>query len=487
MIPLKGFTPDAPPTTPGILIECSNFIPYESGMKAGPGLQSKSASLGAVARGAATLTQLSGSRRVFAGTSAALYELSGTSWTDRSRGAGYSLGAETEWSFTQFGDTSVAANLDTTIQTSNSGAFADQATAPKAKIVESVLSSGGGFVFAFNTIDATYGTSGDRWWCCALNDVTNWTPSVSSQCTTGRLIGGSGPIIAAKALGSDRIVAYKSNSMYVGTYVGPPTVWSWEEIPLYGCAGINAVIDIGTIHFIVGQDNLYIFDGARPIPIGERKIRTWFNLVCSGTYRYKTKVRYNKSTDSVWIFYPTVGSSTGACDRCIVYHMKTEQWGKADRTIEQAFIYNSPGETFDGSSGTTFNNDTGVFDQIPPGAEVIAIFDSSHALYSLDGTPGSSNFSLHYIGNDNVVTSLTQVTLQYIDSPDTAAVQGFTTSAIGTTVTSSSSNSAYDVPGSGKNIFQLRQTARWHQLYFAFSGITSVVAYDVPLKTAGVR
>jgi hypothetical protein len=487
VIPLLGFTPDAPTTTPGILLDCTNFIPYEAGMRSAPGLTTKATALAAAARGAATLTQLSGSRRVFAGTNAKLYELSGTSWTDRSRAGSYTLGAEVEWSFTQFGDTSVAANIDTTIQTSSSGAFADQATAPKAKIVEAVMSSGGGFVFGFNTIDATYGTSPDRWWCSALNDVTSWTPSVASQCVTGRLIGGSGPITAAKALGSDRIVAYKADRLYVGTYVGPPTAWSWEEIPIYGCAGINAVIDIGTIHFVVGQDDLYLFDGARPISVGDKKLRKWFLDNSSGTYRYKTKVKYDRNTDTVWIFFPNVGSSTGVCDRVLVYHMKTGQWGRADREVEQVMIYNSPGETFDGSSGTTFDNDTGVFDQVSPGNQLLAVFNTSHVLSSLDGDPVSAFFTLHDIGSDNVVTQLTQATLQYMETPTTASIYPYTSMATGMPLTSLSGQPAYDLPSIGKNIFKLRQTARWHRLTFAFAGGVKVTSYDVPLKTAGSR
>jgi hypothetical protein len=275
--------------------------------------------------------------------------------------------------------------------------------------------------------------------------------------------------------------------MYVGTYVGPPTVWSWQEVPLYGCAGINAVIDIGTVHFVVGQDDIYVFDGARPISVGDKKLRKWFNDNVSGTYRYKTKVRYDKGTDTVWVFFPNSASSTGACDMCLVYHMKTGQWGRSDRTVEQVFIYTAPGETFDGSSGTTFDNDTGVFDQLSPGSPVLAAFDSSHILSSIDGDPVSGYFTLHDIGNDSVVTHLSTVTLQYAETPTTASVDPYTFMAQGLPVVGGINVIAYDLPGAGKNKFQLRKTANWHRLFFLFTGRVKVVAYDVPLKTAGTR
>mgnify|MGYP003449266315 FL=1 len=506
MNPILGFAPDAPTTTPGILLDCVQFIPYDSGMRAAPSPRSVAEALDETCRGAFTGTKISGTRRVFAGTATKLYELSGTTWSDVSRGAGYSLGAEDQWSFTQFGDTTVAACLDNVIQTSSSGAFADQATAPTAAIVESVLSSGGGFVLAFNTIDGTYGTSPDRWWCCALNDVTSWTPSVASQANTGRLIGGTGTITAAKQMGADRIVAYKSRSIYVGSYVGPPTVWSWQEIPLYGAAGLHAVADIGTAHFVVGQDNIYIFDGARPIPVADGTVRQWFLENSSGTYRYKTNVKFDRNNNLVWIFYCSATNSVGTLDSALVYHLKTGQWGRANRSVQATLVFNSPGETFDASSGT-FDSDLGIYDQLAPGNDVLAIFteqnqyggyaapgymESGYLLESnflsvLDSPPEDSSFTLCDVGTDDMVTRLTKAKLQYMTRPTASSVNAFGSMATGGGVTASDFQSAHDVPANGNNVFPLRQTARWHRLQFNFTGSCKVVGYDVPLNPAGTR
>jgi len=487
MNPIQGFTPDAPTTTPGILLDCTNLIPYESGMRAAPGAASYSSALAASCRGGATLTKIAGTRRVFAGTSTKIYELSGTSWTSVARAGDYTLGATTEWSFTQFGDTSVASNIDTEIQSSSSGAFANIATAPKAKIVEAVYSSGGGFVMAFNSIDGTYGTQEDRWWCSGLNDVTNWTPSVASQCNTGRLLGGTGPITTAKQLGSDRVVAYKAGSIYVGTYVGPPTVWAWQEIPIYGAAGLNSVADLGTAHFVVGQEEIYLFDGARPIQVASGKVRQWFLDNSSATYRYKTQVRYDRIADLVWIFYVGSGSSTGTLDKVLVYHLKTGQWGKADRTVETTMIFNTPADTFDGASGVTFDADTGVFDSVSPGSNIIAVFNPSHVLQTLNSTPDPSDFTLHDIGDDTLVSRLTRARLQYMAKPSSAAMSAFYSMATGGNQGVGDMQSAYDVPANGDNVFPLRQTARWHRLKFSFTGACKVSGYDVPLMPAGTR
>ena len=486
MIPLLGFTPDALTNTPGILVDCQQWMPSENGGEAAPSAQVYSTAMASSCYGAETLTLLDTTRRVFAGTASKLNELSGTSWTDRSRGGGYTLGAESQWSFAQFGDTSLATNIDTVVQSSSGAAFSDISGAPKAKAITAVLSSGGGFVLAFNTIDGTYGTSPDRWWCCAVNDVTSWTPSVSTQATTGRLLGGQGPILAGVKLGADQVVAYKENSLYVGAYVGPPEVWAFREIPGFGAAGLNAVANLGTVHFVVGRDDLYLFDGARPIPIADRKIRRWFNDNCSGTYRYKTDVRHDKANDRVWVRFVSSGSASSLLDRCLVYHVKTGEWGCVDAECQAALLFAQPSATFDGDSGT-FDAATGSFDAVSPGNFLMAYFNTSHQLCTLDGTPGTSSFTLQDIGDNEMVTRLTRAHLQYVTAPTTASMAAFYTMAIGQNQNTGLTESAFDVPADGSNFFPLRQTARWHRLKFNFTGNCKVAAYSAPLQPAGIR
>jgi hypothetical protein len=120
-------------------------------MRAAESATSYSDALAAECLGAETLTKLDATRRVFAGTASKLYELSGTSWSDVSAGS-YTLGATSRWCFAQFGDTSIAATIDEVIQSTSSGAFAAISGAPQATVIESVLTSGGGFVLAFNTM-----------------------------------------------------------------------------------------------------------------------------------------------------------------------------------------------------------------------------------------------------------------------------------------------------------------------------------------------
>lgn len=491
MTPLLGFTPDAPTTSEGIIVDCSQFIPYESGMRAAPSITAQGSSAQpTVVVGAATHTYLDGSRRVFVGTGGAggkLYDLSGTTFTDRSRAGGYTMGATTYWSFAQFGDSAYAANIDVILQKSTTGSFSNVTGAPQAKIIESIVTSGGGQVFAFNTIDSGFSTSPDRWWCSALNDGDSWTvnPSVSLA-NSGRLLGAEGPITAAKKFGADRIIAYKDRALYIGTFVGAPAVWQFTEIPDIGCIGMNAVANLGTLHAFIGQDNLYIFDGARPYSIANGQVRQWFLDNSSVQYRAFSQMVYDRDANLLWIFFPNASSTTGVPDRALVYHVGTKQWGRADRSIEFAFIYNTPTETFDSASGT-YDSETDPFDATNPGTRVMALFDTSHTLQLLTGTPTSSYFTSHDMGDDSQVSRLDEVSLRYMTTPTSASVSAYYSMATGGVPSVGPSQSASDVPASGGNKFKLRQTARWHRLQFNFSGATRVVGYEatkiIPMGT----
>ena len=137
---LLGFSPDVDPTTPGVMLDVVNLVPDESGMKGAPSPVNATGApvLAAPCIGAAVITKLDDTRRIFAGTTGKLYELSAGAWVDVS-GAAYAGGADTRWSFAQFGDSTLAANLADSIQRSaGSGAFASLACPPGGEGVGAV-------------------------------------------------------------------------------------------------------------------------------------------------------------------------------------------------------------------------------------------------------------------------------------------------------------------------------------------------------------
>jgi hypothetical protein len=485
MTPIAGFSPDADPTTPGVLTDCTNIVPHPSGFKGAPSAVSVGANaLAAECRGAVVATKLDGSRRIFAGTQTKLYELNGTSWTDRSAGGGsYTGSSESRWSFCQFGDTTIATNLADAMQSSSSGAFAAIAGAPKAKVV---VSASNNFVLAFNTNEGTYGQSQDRWWCSAQGNQADWTPAVSTSSNTGRLVAVEGAIQAALTLG-DYVVAYKQRAIFVGIYVGAPVVWQWNLIPggEAGAVGQEAVCDIGGAHFIVGNDNFWLFDGTRPIPLGTGINRQWFLDNSNPNYRYRTKATFDKQNNLVRVNYPSL-SSTGTCDACLVFHVGTKRWGKNDVTIEAPLNYIAPGVTIDG-----LNNYAATIDTLPnipfdsqywlSGGQTPAFFNGSHTLVSMNGVSDSSSITTGDLGDDNIVSALDRFRVRFLLSPTTATATGFYKMNEGDTLIAGPSNSIND----GK--FDLRQSGRFHRVRLDFTGDHSETEFEGQPKRVGMR
>jgi hypothetical protein len=483
MTPILGFAPDASPDTPGALLDCMHVIPYESGMKGAPtAIATATAALAAECRGAAVVTKLDGTRRVFAGTQTKLYELTGGVWTDRSVAGSYVGSSESRWSFCQFGDTSIASNLTDNMQSSAAGAFADITGAPKARIVMSLSNN---FVMALDTNDGTFGAQSDRWRTCAQNNQADWTPNVATGANTGRLIAKEGGISAGLPLG-DYAVVYKKNAVFLGRYVGGGATFQFNLIPGgdAGAIGQEAVCDIGGAHFFVSNDNFWIFDGTRPLPI-KNAPRQWFLANSSALYRSRTKCIFDKQNKIVRVNYPSL-NSTGACDACLVYHVDTNEWGRDDVTVEAVLNYISPGVTIN-----QLDNYASTINGLPDipydsqfwlaGGQSPCYFNTSHQLVSMTGVTADSSITLADSGDDDVVTLFDRLRVRYQLSPSSAVAYGYVKMSEGDSLAAGTSCPLND----GK--FDLLQSGRFHRVRIDMMGAHKESAYDVRLKPQGER
>lgn len=484
MTPIIGFAPDAEQTLPGLLSDCTNLIPARVGMEGGPSEQTPAdvPALADECQGAAVVSLLDNTRRFIAGTSSKLYELSAGSWVDQTRtvGGDYTGGADTRWSFTQFGNATLAANRTDTIQRSaSSGAFADISGAPKAQVIFSV----GSFVMALNVNDGA--EKPDGWHCCAAFDDTDWTESITTQAASGRLVSTPGALTAGARLG-EYAVAYKSRSIFLGQYVGPPSVWDWTPVAggEAGCVGKDAICDIGGVHFFVGDDNFWLFDGTRPVPIGDDVVRQWFVDNSNPAFRYRTICNFDRENDRVWIFYPSRDSETN--DSALVYHVRSKKWGRANREIEAALTYISQGATYD-----TWDDYGATYEDLPDvaydsqywasGGRALSVFNTSHQLQSLTGASTSSSFTTGEVGDDDMVVLLQQIRLRFAVAPSSASVSTEHMMNSGGAFSAGVSGSMND----GK--FDTLKAARWHRATVSFTGDVRVTHMNAKTKAVGKR
>lgn len=175
-VALKGFAPDADPTTPGVLVDCDAIVPTTQGLAAASSLAATAqTALAGTPTATYATTLLDGTRRLFACTNTNIYEAAAGAWTTRSRTGAYT-GAQRQ-RFCVFGNVVLATNRTQAIGSAAAGAgFVDISGAPKA----SILVTASGFVMALDTSDATYGDRPDGWWCSGLEDQTTWAPAAAT-------------------------------------------------------------------------------------------------------------------------------------------------------------------------------------------------------------------------------------------------------------------------------------------------------------------
>lgn len=466
---LLTYSPDADPTSPGIVLDGNNFIPTTRGLAGAPGDTSGGiADLASACVGAATVLRLDSATRVFAATSTKLYEASSGSWADVSRSSGGAYSAASNWRFAQFGNISLAASKANVMQQSASGAFSNISGAPKASIIETV----GQQVLAFDTDDGgSYGDRPDSWWSSALGDYTDWTPAIATQSATGRLTDIPGRITAARRFG-DGIFVGKERGVYFGKYAGPPFIWEFITLPGdFGPVGQDACIQIGTSEqprlMYLGLDNFYMFDGARPYPIGELVRETFFRKANTAELGNSVML-HDVSRALVYVFYPLQDSEFPNAG--VVYHYKSDRWGVVNLSVRAAMNYATPAITFGAidpayTFATIPNVPFGELFTSPGTLGTPAFINSSKQLRLLNGASGSSYLVTGHYGDDLSYSFARRIKIRWIKQPASGKVEGYSQRSLGESlVKRSESNMQPD----GR--FNLNQSGRWHRFTFSFGG-----------------
>lgn len=479
------FIPDAVTTTPDVLTDVTNLVPTARGYRTAPGgVSAGLAALAAACTGAALLYRLDGDYRLIAGTELALYEGASGVWSDVSRGAAYSNG-DAAWRFAQFGNTSLAINKATQLQYSNLGAFADVANAPKAACIETVQ----GFVMLANTDDSSTGLTtgfGDqphRWWCSqAFNPLGTWAPNVATQANTGLLVDAPGAINALRRLGSE-CIAYKQHAMFVGRYLaGDPAVWGWSLVPAdVGAPSHEAVVSIGNAHLFIGYENIYQFDGSRPVAIGDG-VKEWFFARLNKSWASRIQGAHDYENGAVWWWYPSGSSET--LDSALIYNYRTGKWGHATLTVEAVTQTVASGISYD-----NLGNYYATYDDLPQiafdspfwqsAAPLLSYIDASHVVQTLTGVGAGGSLVTGDVGSEDLVQLVDRVRMRFSRAPQAATLTGYVRAALTESLTSAGT-STYVL---GR--FDVLQAGHWHRFRVDLTGDCELTAILPRMVTEG--
>lgn len=480
IVKLLGYMPDADETIIGVITNASGIVPSLKGIKGAPSpADTPLATLAGTCMGAAVLTELDGSTRFIAGTDKKLYEAGNSTWSDVSRAATYTTSASGRWNFAQQSSVTFAANGADTIQASISGAFSCIAGAPVASIVETV----GKFVFGANIS----GTPHKIQWS-ALNDYTSWSASVSTQAGSDTLTATPGAITAAKRFGN-AIVVYKRNAMYLGVYVGPPTVWeiNVNQIPgEIGALSQGAVANIGTadnpVHLFMGSDDFYRFDGSKPVAIGTNELKqtVFGSLVLNKAHAVQTL--HDRKNSRVYFYYPTTEANIP--NSCVVYNYKTGRWGIDDRSVEATVEYVAAAVSYDGLGAlyATYDAFPNVgYDSAFVGAtaSLPAIFNTSHMVKTMTGPAGNTSLITGDYGDAQRLTTVTRVVPIFLTAPTTATLTNYYKMRTGDSLTADATT------GLSAGAFDFVREARWHRVQMNFTGDWEMAAFSPEFERTG--
>lgn len=476
------FAPDAQDIAPEILREVS-AVPTNRGYATPPaGVATAFPALADPSQGGALMLELDGSVRTIVGTASKLYEATGSSWADVSRGGNYTSGSA-RWRFAQFGNDTFCVNKATQLQKSTTGAFADNANSPKAACLETAA----GFMLMANTDDTgtglstAYGDSPARWWCSQIfNPSGTWAPSVSTQATSGLLVDTPGAIVALKRLQQD-CIAYKNKSVYVGRYVGAPVVWQWQCVSTdVGSASGDGVASAGAMHYFLSDDEFYQFDGARAVPIGGN-IKKWFFARLNKEYISRVQALHDRARSRIFWFYPTSGS---ALTSAVVYHYETQRWGAFDINVTDSLEAVTSGITYD-NIGTLFS----TYDDLPSIAyddpywtannPVLSYITPTQYLYTLSGSATQMTMQTGWMGDENTVSVCTRLRPRFRTAPASGALSGSTVRFLGGSTSTGTVSSLWD----GR--FDVLQSGRYHSFALTFVGNSEVEAITPTLVPQG--
>lgn len=483
------YAPDADQTA-NILTDCSAFIPTTEGYIGAPSAVNVGMpTLASDCRGSAVALLLDQTTRLFAGTQTKIYERDGFSWADVTRtSSDYVGGAESLWRFAQYGNATIAVNrADETQFSLLSGEFDNLTGAPKASIVFTV----GDFVMLMDYDDGT--EYPDGWHCSGIGDYTEWDDTdVATQSASGRLLDVQGRITAGARLGS-QAVAYKENGIWLGTFQGAPIVWSWELVPGgAGCVSQEALVEVtvngGNAHLFLGKDDIYIFDGSRPMSIATGKVRQYLQENMAHQYRYKAKGVHDRVNAVVRWYFVSKGSGGSTPDMCLAYNYRTGKWGRDDRAIQTGLEYISASISWD-DLGTLYS----TWDDLPTdisynspfwsaSQQNAAVFDDNGDLVSLTGVAGTSTFTTGYYGDQNVYSTAQRVRLRFNGSTSaTGSLQNFWIHELGQTDTA---GSTYTLNGSK---FDFLRSARWHKLKVTLNGDYKLTGMNFTFEADGTE
>lgn len=339
-------------------------------------------------------------RWLYAGASK-LYSVSGGTHTNITRQTGavdvdYTATAENVWSGGVLGGVALLNNgTDHPQQWGGSGKAADLSNWPTASTTRcKALRSFKYSLVAMNITEGGTNYPHMVWWShpadpgsvpgsWSLTDAAKDSGRNNLTATPDRLIDG--------ATLADNFYCYKESSIYRMSYIGAPDIYRFSD-PISTQAGalaLNCIAPFPGGHLVLGQGDIFIFNGAQVQSAISGRMRRWLQSNMDGQYYQRSFVASHPTKSEIWVCIPVTGSSIP--NMALVWNWETNTW----TFRELPGVHHAASGVIDATAGESFDTDTGTFEEdadafnytdYTQAAQRMVMADDSTKLYLVDST-----------------------------------------------------------------------------------------------------
>lgn len=159
---------------------------------------------------------------------------------------------------------------------------------------------------------------------------TTWTPAASNEAGSTILADTPGRVVCGKPF-SNQLFLYKPTSIYSAEYAGqqPTNIFTFRPVSRnVGTLSPHCVVDLDTQHFVVGNDDVVLFDGVRVQSIADNRIKKYLAGQVDDTNALNSFVIRDLSKREVWVCVPESGNTFATVAH--VYDERRDTWTTRD-------------------------------------------------------------------------------------------------------------------------------------------------------------
>ena len=187
----------------------------------------------------------------------------------------------------------------------------------------------------------------------------SWTPGAGNEAGSAFLADTPGRCILGVPLGA-QLMIYKPQSAYAMEYLGQPPDNIFGVRPVVrsiGAIGPHTVIELGSKHLVVGNDDVVLTDGINIQSIAENRVKNSIANSIDETYAANAFVIRDLNKREVWVCIPEQGNQF--CTLAHVWDEKRDTWTTRDLNLVR---YGTTGFVLDTATSDTWDSDPNPWD-----------------------------------------------------------------------------------------------------------------------------